>query len=119
MRRRVDEDVADRRVGEERLKRAESEQLVAHLLDQALALDRGERRALDVQEVFGEARDLGVELFRLQLAELLQVHPVDDGAVQARLHLLEDLLAVDDLFLARAVAASCERRAGLRHRVFD
>ena len=91
---------------------------MAHLLDQALALDRGERRTLDVQEVFGEARDLGVELFRLQLAELLQVHPVDDGAVQARLHLLEDLLAVDG-FLGGGVAVACERRAALRHRVFD
>jgi hypothetical protein len=114
--RRVDEDVGDGRVGEQGLQRPEAEQLVADFADEPLAVGRGERRVLGQQEVFGEAGDLGVELLGFELAELGQVHPVDDGAVQARLHLLVEV-GPDGGVVARAAAAE-ERRAA-RGRLAD
>ncbi len=71
----------------------EAEQLVADFVDEPLALDRRERGLLLREQALGETRHLGVELLRVELAELAQVHPVDERAVQPRLHLLERLLA--------------------------
>jgi hypothetical protein len=64
-------------------------------MDQTLALDRGERRILLRQEAGGKACDFFVKLFRFQLAQLGQVHPVDQHPVQSRFHILEALLVAD------------------------
>ena len=60
LRRVVDQDVGDRRVLEQRLERAEAEQLVEHVVDERLALDEAERHALvlAVEQVLDDRADL-------------------------------------------------------------
>ena len=109
--RRVDQDVGDRRVGEERLERPEAEQLVADFFDETLALVRRERRVFRQQQFFGEPRDFGVKLFGLEQPELRQIHAVDDRAMQARLDLLKICCPVDAMS-PRASSRAKARRAG-------
>jgi hypothetical protein len=71
-----------------------SKELVADFVDQALALDRRERRVLLRQQAGREAGYFFMKLLRFQLAQLRQVHPVDQHPVQPLFHVLETLLVV-------------------------
>ena len=52
-----------------------------------------------------------MELLGFELPELWSVHAVDDGAVQARLHLLEEVRALAPRRLVAAAAPEERRRA--------
>ena len=53
----------------------------------------GNEAELHCQHAFRKTRDFRVNLLRRERLELGQVHPVDQGAMQTRLHLLERVLA--------------------------
>ena len=114
----VDEDVADRRVLEQHLQRAEAERLVEHLVDEPLALHAVEQRVFGVAQALDDQADLAAERVALQVADARQVELVDQLAVDEPLELLEALVVLPvraDLTAAepaepRAVAAELPLR---------
>ena len=90
----VDQDIADRRVLEQQLQRAEAERLVEHLVDEALALDAVEQRVFGVAQVLDDQADLAAQRVAFQVADARQVELVDQLAVDEALQLLEALGAL-------------------------
>ncbi len=107
--RAVDQDVADRRVLEQHLERAEAERLVEHLVDEPLALHAVEQRVLGVAQVLDDEADLAAQRVALQVADARQVELVDELAVDAALELLE-------LCIGRLLGASSGKVDRLGHR---
>ena len=87
--RAVDQDVADRRVLEQQLERAEAERLVEHLVDEPLALAAVEQRVFGVAQVLDDQADLAAQRVAFQVADARQVELVDQLAVDAPLELFE------------------------------
>ena len=83
--RAVDQDVADRRVLQQQLERAEAERLVEHLFDQPLALVAVEQRVFGVAQVFDDEADFAAQHVAFQVAHARQVELVDQLAVNRRL----------------------------------
>src|SRR5262249_52441579 len=90
----VDEDVADRRVLQEYLERAETECLVEDLIDQPLALHAVEQRILGVAEPLDDKADLTAESVALQVADARQVEFIDQFAVDQTLEFFKALGAL-------------------------
>ena len=76
----VDQDVADRRVLEQHLQRAEAEGLVEHFVDELLALHAVEERVLGVAQVLDDPADVAPEGVRVQVVDPRQVEPLDQLA---------------------------------------
>src|SRR5204863_2810917 len=83
----VDEDVADRRVAEQRLQRAEPEHIVDELDEQRLALAEAERRVLLGQQLGEQRADLAFGAGAVRLRERLEIEAVEQLAVHARLQI--------------------------------
>ena len=83
----VDQDVGDRRVLEQRLERAEAEQLVEDVADQLLALGMVERVVLLGQLLGDDVADFGLDLLARHLVERLQVDEVEQPLVKLDLEL--------------------------------
>ncbi len=86
----VDQDVRDRRIGEQHLERTETEQLVQHVADDALALVEAERRRVPfpVEHPADERADLGFRVLALDPRQAIEVEPVEQILVDAALQLL-------------------------------
>ena len=78
----VDQDVGDRRVLEQRLERAEAEQLVEHVADQLLALGMVERVVLLGQLLGDDVADFVLDLLARHLVERRQVDQVEQPLVK-------------------------------------
>jgi hypothetical protein len=86
----VDQDVGDRRIGQQRLERAEAEELVEDVGDERFAFEQAERRRprLGVEQRRDEAADLGLRLRAADTGQPVEVQPVEQRAVDALLALL-------------------------------
>ncbi len=82
---RVDEDVGDGGVLEEGLDGAEARELVHHLVDEGVELQRVERQALAEHVIGNHVVDLLAQLGRRYLVDQGQVELVDELAMQADL----------------------------------
>ena len=83
----VDQDVADRRVAQQRLQRAEPEHVIEQLDEERFALAEAERRSL-LGEQLGEQRaNLAFGARAVRLRERLEVEAVEQLAVHARLEI--------------------------------
>ena len=78
----VDQDVGDRRVLEQRLERAEAEQLVEHVLGQLLALGEVQRCALLGELLRDQVAHLGLDLLARQVLERREIDEVEQAVVQ-------------------------------------
>ena len=90
----VDEDVADGRVLEQHLQRAEAERLVEHLVDEALALHAVEQRVFGVAQPLDDEADLAAQRVAFQVADPRQVELIDQLAVDEPFQFLEALGAL-------------------------
>ena len=90
----VDQDVADRRVLEQHLQRAEAERLVEHLVDEALALHAVEQRVFGVAQALDDQANFAAQRVAFQVADARQVELVDQLAVDEPFEFLEALVAL-------------------------
>ncbi len=79
----VDQDVADRRVAQQRLQRPEPEHVVEQLDEQRLALAEAERRALFGEQLAEQRADLALGARAIRLRQRLEVQPVEQLLVDA------------------------------------
>ena len=107
----VDEDVADARVAQERLERAEAEDLVHQLAEQHVALAEAEGHPLFGQQLADERADLALGAGPVRLRQRLEVQPVQEFLVNGGLQL--DVLRARS-HGARARAGRAFRHAGRR-----
>ena len=98
----VDQDVGDRRVLEQRLERAEAEQLVEHVLGQLLALGEVQRCALLSELLRDQVAHLGLDLLARQILERREIDEVEQAVVQL------------DLEVGVAIDIVVQRRGRLR-----
>ena len=103
----VDEDVADRRVLEQHLQRAEAERLVEHFVDEPLALHAVEQRIFRVAQALDDQADFAAERVALQVAHARQVELIDQLAVDEPFEFFKALGA-----LARRRPAGCRCPCG-------
>ena len=103
----VDQDIADGRVLEQHLQRAEAERLVEHLVDQPLALHAVEQRVFGVAQVLDDQADFAAQRVAVQVADARQVELVDELAVDEPLEFLE---------IALFRLAGSQRASQFRHR---
>ena len=83
----VDQDIADARLFEQRLQRAESEHFVEHLFDDLGLLGGGHGHALFVEQAFDDAADLGANAVLGNGGGALQIEDADQLAMDLRLQL--------------------------------
>ena len=69
----VDQNIADRRVLQQQLQRAQPERLVQHFVDQPVALVAVEQRAFGVAQMLDDQADLAAEHVAGQIADFRQV----------------------------------------------
>ncbi len=100
--RAVHQDIADRRIGQQRLERAEAQNLVEQVLDQKLKYRGGHDPSAILKIAGGECGDLA--------AQVRAAHLVDDGEVQ----LLEQ--QVVQRALERGLSLGHRRGSGGRRR---
>ena len=111
----VDQNIADRRVLEQQLERAQAERFVEHLVDQPLALGAIEQRVFGVAEMLDDQANLAAQHVAFQLADARQVELVDQLAVNASLQVFEfDAISILPSFVVSvsswsvlSVAATC------------
>ena len=84
---RVDQDVAHRRVAQERLERPEAEHVVDELGEERLALAEAERRVLFGEQLGQQRADLALGARAIDVRERLEVQPVEQLAVDIALQL--------------------------------
>ena len=99
----VNQDVGNGRVFEQRLEWSKTEEFVLNVVNEAFPFRCGQGHGFLRQHIFGKPRDFGVHLLRRERRQLRQVHPVDQGSMQARLYLLK---AMGSVFNAAAVTVS-------------
>src|SRR5215207_9607375 len=92
----IDEDIADGRVFEQDLERAEAKRLVEHLVDEAFALHAVEERVFGIAQAFDDEADFAPQRVAGQVADARQVKLVDELAMNDALEFIEAL--------ARAIA---------------
>src|SRR6185437_2388409 len=114
--RTVHQNVADRRIAEERLDRSESDHLVDDLLYDLVALALAERSGFIAQKIQNRAPDLcRYYALVLDLLQRVEVEPLDEPAVQIALELIH---RAERLFLDAVrvhARCSCRRRRLGRH----
>ena len=119
----VDQDVGDRRVLEQRLERAEAEQLVEDVGDQLLALGMVERVILLRQLLGDDVADFRLDLLARHLFERLKVDEVEQTLVKLDLELgmlvaLGEGAGIADrdepMLVERALPLLVGRRLGVR-----
>ena len=81
----VDQDVADRRVAQQRLERPEAEHVVEQLAEQRFALAEAERRVLFGEQLAEQRADLALGARAIGLRQRLEVQAVEQLAVDAGL----------------------------------
>ena len=87
--RTVDQDVADRRILQQQLERAQAERLVEHLVHQSFALGAIQERVFGVAKVLDDQADFPAQHVAGQVADARQVELVDKLAVDATLEFFE------------------------------
>src|SRR5262245_66637817 len=100
---RVDQDVRDRRILEDRLDRAEYRELVDDLVDEIAYLLRVERNALGRDVLADEILDLMLQLGARNSLDVRQVELVDQAVVQSHLR-FEELGGLQQAGLSRILA---------------
>ena len=83
----VDQDVADRRVAQQRLERAEAEDFVDDVAENRVALAHAERHALFGDQVEEQRADIGFGARPLGRCQRLEVQPVEQLPVDVGLEL--------------------------------
>ena len=91
----IDQDVADRRVAQQRLERPEPEHVVQNLGEQRFALGEAERRLFLGEQLEQQRADLALGPGAIGLGERFEIQPVQQLAMNARpqLHVLVPRLA--------------------------
>ena len=84
---RVDEDVADSRVAQQRLERTEAEDVVDELAEQPFTLAEADRDVLFAQQLAEERTDFALRPAPVGLGQRLEVQPVEQLAMNVRLQL--------------------------------
>src|SRR5438874_2049585 len=82
---RVDEDVADRRIAQQRLERAEAEHVVNQLAEQRVAFGHADWHAAFVQQIGDERPDLVFGARAIGLRQRFEIQPVEELPVDDRL----------------------------------
>ena len=98
----VDQDVADRRIAQQRLERPEPEDFVDQLAEQDVALAQAERRSFFGEQLADQRADLAFGARAIGVRQRLEIQPVEQLAVDVRLQL--------DVLRADAPAAPRRRR---------
>ena len=104
----VDEDVVDVRVAEQRLERAEAEDLVEDVAEDLLALGHADRRGFLGHQLEHERADFGFGALPIDGGQRLEIQAVQQLLVNVRLEL--------DVLRARRVGPARDRPAGRRPR---
>ena len=116
---RVDQDVGDRRILEQRLQRAQAQDLVEQLLDQETELLGVERRALGREQLIDDRGDLAPQVRLGDLLDGSQVQLLEQALVQARLEVepAAQLIVLLRLVPVRSGEFRSRRRAILDERL--
>ncbi len=110
----VDHDVGDVVAGEQRLERAEAENVVADVLEQVFLLGDGHDDVLERDDVVDDVADFLARRLGIEAGELRQVDGVDEGGEDGRLDVVEILRAAHAPLTARGARALIGA-AGRRH----
>ena len=98
---RVDQDVVDRRVAQQRLERPEAEHVVENLGEQRFALAQADRRRFLGQQLAEQRANLALGARAIRLRQRFEVEPVQQLAMDVRPQL--------EILRARAPAAEARR----------
>ena len=80
----VHEDVADRRIAEQRLERPEAEDVVEHLGEERLALGQAERRRLFREQQSEQRSDLAFGAGAIGVGQRFEIQPIQQLLVNRR-----------------------------------